>query len=67
MSSTAKEPIKQTKNNSIFYILLGSCQGVDDLVQEFIKHSINKYGLAKVETWYFGVWDESDSEDTMRF
>lgn len=31
-----------------------------DLVVEFIKHSINRYGLIEVEAWYFEVWNEPD-------
>lgn len=33
-----------------------------DLVVEFIKHCINRYGLKEVETWYFEVWNEPDLE-----
>lgn len=33
-----------------------------NLVQEFIKHCINRYGLEEVETWYFEVWNEPDLE-----
>lgn len=33
-----------------------------DLVKEFIKHCINRYGLKEVETWYFEVWNEPDLE-----
>lgn len=36
-----------------------------DLVTDFIEHCINKYGLAEVETWYFGVWNESDYEEVI--
>lgn len=31
-----------------------------DLVKEFIKHCINRYGLKEVETWYFEVWNEPE-------
>ncbi|WIV12347.1 helix-turn-helix domain-containing protein [Proteiniborus sp. MB09-C3] len=33
-----------------------------NLVKEFIKHCINRYGLKEVETWYFEVWNEPDLE-----
>lgn len=33
-----------------------------DLVKEFIKHCINRYGLKEVETWYFEIWNEPDLE-----
>lgn len=33
-----------------------------DLVKEFIKHCVNRYGLKEVETWYFEVWNEPDLE-----
>ncbi len=34
-----------------------------NLVKEFIKHCINRYGLEEVETWYFEVWNEPDLEN----
>lgn len=33
-----------------------------DLVKEFIRHCINRYGLKEVETWYFEVWNEPEYE-----
>ncbi|WP_313755729.1 GH39 family glycosyl hydrolase [Tissierella sp.] len=33
-----------------------------DLVKEFIKHCINRYGLKEVESWHFEVWNEPDLE-----
>ncbi len=33
-----------------------------DLIKEFIKHCINRYGLKEVETWYFEVWNEPEYE-----
>ncbi|CCQ96797.1 Transcriptional regulator, AraC family [[Clostridium] ultunense Esp] len=33
-----------------------------DLVQEFIKHCINRYGIGEVESWYFEVWNEPEYE-----
>lgn len=33
-----------------------------DLVKEFIKHCINRYGLKEVESWYFEVWNEPELE-----
>lgn len=33
-----------------------------DLVKEFIKHCINRYGLEEVESWYFEVWNEPELE-----
>lgn len=33
-----------------------------DLVEEFMKHCINRYGLQEVETWYFEVWNEPEYE-----
>jgi xylan 1,4-beta-xylosidase len=34
-----------------------------NLVKEFVKHCVNRYGLAEVETWYFEVWNEPDLEN----
>ncbi len=34
----------------------------NDLVVSLIKHCINRYGLAEVETWYFEVWNEPGFE-----
>lgn len=34
-----------------------------NLVKEFIKHCINRYGIKEVETWYFEVWNEPDLEN----
>lgn len=31
-----------------------------DLVKEFIKHCINRYGIKEVESWYFEVWNEPE-------
>jgi xylan 1,4-beta-xylosidase len=31
-----------------------------DIIVEFMKHSINRYGLKEVETWYFEVWNYPD-------
>ena len=31
-----------------------------DLVKEFIKHCINRYGLEEVSLWYFEVWNEPE-------
>ncbi len=31
-----------------------------DLVQEFIRHCIERYGFEEVETWYFEVWNEPE-------
>lgn len=31
-----------------------------DLVQAFVKHCINRYGLKEVKTWYFEVWNEPE-------
>lgn len=33
-----------------------------DLVKEFLKHCINRYGLKEVESWYFEVWNEPELE-----
>ena len=33
-----------------------------DLVKEFIKHCINRYGQREVESWYFEVWNEPELE-----
>lgn len=33
-----------------------------NLVREFIKHCINRYGLQEVKTWYFEVWNEPELE-----
>ncbi|WP_425330877.1 GH39 family glycosyl hydrolase [Anaerosalibacter bizertensis] len=34
-----------------------------DLVVNFIKYCINRYGLKEVESWYFEVWNEADLEN----
>ncbi len=34
-----------------------------NLVKEFIKHCINRYGLKEVETWYFEVWNQPELEN----
>jgi xylan 1,4-beta-xylosidase len=31
-----------------------------DLVQEWARHSVEKYGRAEVESWYWQVWNEPD-------
>lgn len=31
-----------------------------DIIAEFMKHCINRYGLKEVETWYFEVWNYPD-------
>jgi xylan 1,4-beta-xylosidase len=31
-----------------------------ELVKEFIRHCINRYGLKEVESWYFEVWNEPE-------
>ncbi|NLJ71518.1 MAG: helix-turn-helix domain-containing protein, partial [Syntrophomonadaceae bacterium] len=33
-----------------------------DLISAFVKHLINRYGLAEVESWYFEVWNEPELE-----
>ena len=33
-----------------------------DLVQAFIKHCINRYGMEEVKSWYFEVWNEPEYE-----
>ncbi|SCL89522.1 GH39 family glycosyl hydrolase [Sporanaerobacter sp. PP17-6a] len=33
-----------------------------NLVTEFLKHCINRYGLKEVEKWYFEVWNEPEFE-----
>ena len=30
----------------------------DDLITEFIKHVVDRYGIEEVATWYFEVWNE---------
>jgi xylan 1,4-beta-xylosidase len=34
-----------------------------DLIYNLAKHSIDKYGAAEVESWYFEVWNEPDLPD----
>lgn len=34
-----------------------------DLVENFIKHCINRYGLDEVKTWYFEVWNQPDFQN----
>lgn len=33
-----------------------------DLVREFVKHCVRRYGLKEVESWYFEVWNEPELE-----
>lgn len=33
-----------------------------DLVEAFIKHCINRYGMEEVKSWYFEVWNEPEYE-----
>ena len=33
-----------------------------NLVKEFVKHCINRYGRREVESWYFEVWNEPELE-----
>lgn len=33
-----------------------------DLIKEFLKHCINRYGKEEVLSWYFEVWNEPDLE-----
>ncbi|WP_336773855.1 GH39 family glycosyl hydrolase [Paenibacillus sp. MMO-58] len=33
------------------------------LVREFVRHCVNRYGLAEVKKWYFEVWNEPDLTD----
>jgi xylan 1,4-beta-xylosidase len=30
----------------------------DDLIQQFAKHLVDRYGIAEVSQWYFEVWNE---------
>ena len=34
-----------------------------DLVQDFIVHCVDRYGLDEVESWYFEVWNEPELEN----
>ncbi|MFA5576560.1 MAG: helix-turn-helix domain-containing protein [Tissierellaceae bacterium] len=33
-----------------------------DMVKEFVRHIINRYGREEVESWYFEVWNEPELE-----
>ena len=33
-----------------------------DLVEEFVKNCVNRYGLEEVESWYFEVWKAPNLE-----
>ncbi|MDY0236403.1 MAG: helix-turn-helix domain-containing protein, partial [Gudongella sp.] len=33
-----------------------------DMIKEFLKHCINRYGLEEVESWKFEVWNEPELE-----
>lgn len=33
-----------------------------ELVREFVKHCVRRYGLKEVESWYFEVWNEPELE-----
>lgn len=35
-----------------------------DLVKEFVRHCVNRYGLQEVSTWYFEVWNEPEYQYT---
>ena len=33
-----------------------------ELVRQFVRHCVNRYGLEEVKQWYFEVWNEPDLE-----
>jgi beta-xylosidase len=33
------------------------------LIQKFMEHIINRYGIAEIRTWYFEVWNEPNLEE----
>jgi xylan 1,4-beta-xylosidase len=35
-----------------------------DMVEAFVRHIINRYGMAEVSRWYFEFWNEPDLEGT---
>lgn len=37
------------------------------LIENFIKHCINRYGINEVTTWYFEVWNEPDANKIFGF
>ena len=61
-------PSEIKKSDETIFWWKGNISGPKDislwtnLVKEFIKHCINRYGLNEVETWYFEVWNEPDLE-----
>ena len=57
----------KSSDNTIFWWNANISQPRDinlwtDLVKEFIKHCMNRYGLREVESWYFEVWNEPELE-----
>lgn len=57
----------KSRDNTVFWWNANISQPRDinlwtDLVKEFIKHCINRYGQREVEKWYFEVWNEPNLE-----
>lgn len=61
-------PTELRKSEETVYWWKGNVSGPKDmkewtdLVCSFIKHCMNRYGIAEVESWYFEVWNEPDYE-----
>lgn len=57
----------KSSDNTMFWSNVNISQPKDitlwkDLVMEFVKHCMNRYGLEEVESWYFEVWNEPEIE-----
>lgn len=57
----------KSRDNTVFWWNANISQPKDiklwtDLVKEFIKHCINRYGFKEVLSWYFEVWNEPELE-----
>ncbi|EQK43195.1 bacterial regulatory helix-turn-helix s, AraC family protein [[Clostridium] bifermentans ATCC 638] len=59
-------------NKSIFYTKSVISEPKDIklwnlLVENFIRHCVNKYGFEEVSSWYFEVWNEPDIDSVFGF
>ncbi|MEG1131283.1 MAG: helix-turn-helix domain-containing protein [Romboutsia sp.] len=60
------------KEKVVFYTnsIIGEPKDIklwNSLLENFIKHCINRYGINEVTTWYFEVWNEPDINKVFGF
>ena len=59
-----KAKILSLAGNKIMYFKNSAQRNVKDsvnLLEKFIAHSINRYGITEVSQWYFELWKEGDT------